>query len=81
MHPSINFFAYFKECSDTEESLAYPSGKLVKTIGSAVTLMESIMAEVAHLIQWSSTSQLQLKTALIWTGLHVLAVQFTSNER
>jgi hypothetical protein len=35
--------------SDTEQSLTYPE-KLAETVGDAVTLMESIMAEVAHLI-------------------------------
>jgi hypothetical protein len=35
--------------SDTEQSLTYPSEKLVETAGGAVTLMESMMAEVAHL--------------------------------
>jgi hypothetical protein len=42
-------FIYFKKYSDTEQSLTYPSEKLVKTVGVAVTLMESMMAEVAHL--------------------------------
>jgi hypothetical protein len=41
-------FIYFKEYSDTEQSLTYPSEKLVETVGVAVTLMESMMAEVAH---------------------------------
>jgi hypothetical protein len=42
-------FIYFKEYNDTEQSLTYPSEKLVETVGGAVTLMESMMAEVAHL--------------------------------
>jgi hypothetical protein len=42
-------FIYFKEYSDTEQSLTYPSEKLAETVGTAVTLMESMMAEVAHL--------------------------------
>ncbi|XP_033606755.1 uncharacterized protein LOC111862951 isoform X2 [Cryptotermes secundus] len=46
---SANVFIYFKECSDTEQSLTYPSEKLVETVGTAVTLMESIMAEATHL--------------------------------
>jgi hypothetical protein len=29
-------------------SLTYPSEKLVETVGAAVTLMESMMAEVGH---------------------------------
>jgi hypothetical protein len=46
---SRGLYIYFKEYSDTEQSLTYPSEKLVETVGAAVTLMESMMAEVAHL--------------------------------
>jgi hypothetical protein len=46
---SANVFIYFKEYCDTEQSLTYPSGKLVETAGTSVTLMESTMAEGAHL--------------------------------
>jgi hypothetical protein len=46
---SANVFIYFKEYSDTKQSVTYPSEKLVKTLGTAITLMESLMAEVAHL--------------------------------
>jgi hypothetical protein len=42
-------YIYFKEYSDTEQSLAYPSEKLVETVGAAATLMESAIAEVAQL--------------------------------
>jgi hypothetical protein len=38
-----NVFIHFKEHSDTEQSLTYPSEKLVETVGTAVTLMESMM--------------------------------------
>jgi hypothetical protein len=41
-------FIYFKY-SDTDQSLTYPSEKLAETVGAAVTLMENMMAEVAHL--------------------------------
>ncbi|PNF27190.1 hypothetical protein B7P43_G06485 [Cryptotermes secundus] len=46
---SASVFIYFKECSDTEQSLTYPSEKLVETVVTAVTLMEFIMAEATHL--------------------------------
>jgi hypothetical protein len=39
-------FIYLKEYNDTEQSLTYPSEKLVETVGAAVTLMESMIAEV-----------------------------------
>jgi hypothetical protein len=47
---SVNVFIYitFKECSDAEQSLTYPSEKLVETVGTVVTLMESMMAKVTH---------------------------------
>jgi hypothetical protein len=45
---SASVFIYFKEYSDTEQSLFYPSEKLLETVGTAVALMESMMAEVAH---------------------------------
>jgi hypothetical protein len=43
-----NVFIYIKEHSDTEQSLTYISEKLVETVGTAVTVMESMLAEVAH---------------------------------
>jgi hypothetical protein len=46
---SASVFVYFKEYSYTEQFLTYPFAKLVKTVGTAVTLMESVVAEVAHL--------------------------------
>jgi hypothetical protein len=46
---STNAFIYFKEYSDTKQSLTYPSEKLVETVGTSVTLLEYMMAEVAHL--------------------------------
>jgi hypothetical protein len=46
---STNVFIYFKEYSDTEQSLTYPSEKLVDTVSTSVTLLENMMPEVAHL--------------------------------
>jgi hypothetical protein len=45
---SANVFIYFNEYYDTDQSF-YPSEKLVDTAGTSVTVMESVMAEVAHL--------------------------------
>jgi hypothetical protein len=36
-------FIYFKEYSDTEQSLTYPSQKVVETLGTSVALMEFMM--------------------------------------
>jgi hypothetical protein len=46
---STNVFIYFKEYGDTEQTLTYPSEKLVETVGTSVTLLETMMAEVFHL--------------------------------
>jgi hypothetical protein len=46
---SIHVFIYFKEYSYTEQSLTYPSEKLVETVGTSVNLLEVMKAEVAHL--------------------------------
>jgi hypothetical protein len=61
-----------------QNSLTYPPENLVKTLGAAITLMESVMEEVAHLNQWCSISQLPLRRALTLNGLGVLAVHFTN---
>jgi hypothetical protein len=37
----INVFIYFKKYSDTEQSLNYPSEKLVETVGTSINVMES----------------------------------------
>jgi hypothetical protein len=46
---STNVFIYFKEYIDTGQSLIYPSEKLVETVCTSVTLLETMMAEEAHL--------------------------------
>jgi hypothetical protein len=46
---STNVFIYLKEYSVTERFLTYPLEKLLETVDISVTLMESLMAEVAHL--------------------------------
>jgi hypothetical protein len=43
----MNAFTYFKEYSDTEQSLTYPSEKLVETVGMSVTVLENMMADMA----------------------------------
>jgi hypothetical protein len=45
---SLIAFVYFKEYGGTEQSHTYPE-KLVQTVGTLVTLLQTIMAEVAHL--------------------------------
>jgi len=45
---STNAFIYFKEYKDNERSLTYPSERLVETVNASVTVLEGMMAEVAH---------------------------------
>ena len=45
---STNSFIYFKEYKDDEQSLTYPSERLVETVSASVTLLDGMMAEVAH---------------------------------
>jgi len=45
---STNAFIYFKECNDNEQSLTYPSERLVETVSAPVTVLDGMMAEVSH---------------------------------
>lgn len=42
-------YTSFKECSSIVHSLTYPTEKLVETLGIAVTVLESMILEVAYL--------------------------------
>jgi hypothetical protein len=39
---------YFKEYRDDKQSLTYPSKRLVETVSASVTVLEDMMAKVAH---------------------------------
>jgi hypothetical protein len=45
---SASVFIYFKECSDAEQVSTYLPEKLIETVDTSVSLMESMTAEVAH---------------------------------
>ena len=45
---STNAFIYFKEYKNDEQSLTCPSERLVETVCASVTVLEGMMAEVAH---------------------------------
>jgi hypothetical protein len=45
----VFIYVYFKEYSDTEQSLTYFSEKMVETSGTSVVLMGFMMQVVAHL--------------------------------
>jgi len=45
---STNAFIYFKEYKDNEQSVTYPSERLVETVSASVTVLDGMMAEVAH---------------------------------
>jgi hypothetical protein len=61
-------FIYFKKYSDTEQSPTYPSEKLF----AAATLIESVMAEVAHL-----NSVEQHITAAIKNSIDLELIRYT----
>lgn len=65
---SHNAFIYFKEYSDTKQSLTYPSEKLVETVGTSVTLLEDMMADVAHLssVEQHVTAAIESKVDFDW---------------
>ena len=45
---STNAFIYFKEYKHNEQSLTYPSERLVEMVSASVTVLDGMMAEVAH---------------------------------
>ena len=40
-----NAFIYFKEYQDNEQSLTYPSERLVESVSASVTVLDGMMAE------------------------------------
>jgi hypothetical protein len=40
---------YFKEYRDDKQYLTYPSERLVECVSASVTVLEGMMAEVAHI--------------------------------
>ena len=44
-----DFYIGFKECSSTVHSLNYPTEKLVESVGTALTVLEVMISEVAYL--------------------------------
>jgi hypothetical protein len=58
-------FIYFNKYSDTDQSLTYPSEKLVETVGAAVNLMESMMAHLNSVEQYI-TAAIKNSTDFEW---------------
>jgi hypothetical protein len=63
---STNAFIHFKECKDNEQSLTYPSERIVET----VTVLEGMMAEVAHTYSVEEKITAAIKTTINfgWIG-------------
>jgi hypothetical protein len=61
----------FKECSSTVHSLTYPTEKLVETVGTAVTILEGMILEVAQLdtVKCCITSAIKESVSLDWIRL------------
>ena len=45
---SASAFIYFKEYRDDEQSLTYHSERLVETVSASVTVLDGMVADVAH---------------------------------
>ena len=45
---SNNVFIYFKGYKDDEQSLTYPYERPVETVSASVTVLDGVIAEVAH---------------------------------
>jgi len=61
-------FISFTKCSSTVQSLTYSTEKLIKTVGTVVTVLEGMISEVAHL-QLSPVLQVSLRKVSTLTGL------------
>jgi len=61
----------FKECSSTVHSLTYPTEKLLETVGTAVTILEGLILEVAHLdtVKSCITSAIKESISFDWIRL------------
>ena len=78
---STNAFIYFKEYKDDEQSLTYPSERLVETVSASVTVLESMMVEVPHThIQLKRKLKLPSRTLWILVGFSLLVVRFTTKK-
>jgi hypothetical protein len=75
---STNAFIYFTEHKDDEQSLTHPSERLVDTVSASVTVLDGMMADVAH-THLKRKLQLQSRALLILDGFSLLVVRFTTN--
>jgi hypothetical protein len=62
------------------KSLTCPSEKMVETVGTTETVMESMMAEVAQLSSVQHHIPAAIKKSTDFEWMFVLAVHFTTNE-
>jgi len=68
---TTNVYIGFKECSSTVHSVTYPTEKLVETVGTAVTILEGMISEVAQLdtVKSSITSVIKESFSFDWIRL------------
>jgi hypothetical protein len=59
-----NVFIYFKEYEDGRQSLTYPSEKLVETVDASLRLLESMMANVAHMVSVEEQVTVNIKQTI-----------------
>jgi hypothetical protein len=73
---STNGFIYFKEYEDEEQSLIYPYERLVEMVNSSVTVLDGMMAEIAHLYSLEKKITAATKSTVdfkwIWSSVCLL---------
>jgi len=57
-------FIYFKEYKDNEQSLTYPSERLVETVSAYITVLDGMMAEVVHMYSVEETITAAIKNTV-----------------
>jgi hypothetical protein len=77
---STNAFTYFKEYKNDEQSLTYPSERLVETVHSFVTELEIMMAEVSHTYSVEGKIKAAIKNTIDFFAFSLLVVRLPTKE-
>ena len=75
---STDAFIHFKEYKDDEQSLTYPSERLVETVSASVIVLDGRMAEVAHTVEEKITAA--IKNTVDLDGFSLLVARFTAKR-
>jgi len=72
--------SYISEYKDNEQSLTYPSERLVKTVSAYVTVLDGMMAEVAHTYSVEEKITAAIKNTVDLDGFSLLVICFTTKR-